>query len=120
MKQEAENWWRSARSDLETARYNLDGERLSAAAFYAQQATEKALKSLQIVRLRKFQKTHDLVLLAKSVDAPREIMELCEIIGPFYTVTRYPDVRVPYDKDTVRSVLQGSVEVLEWARDNLT
>jgi len=45
---EAEEWWGKARKDLETADYNLKGNMLDAAAFFAQQAAEKALKSLQI------------------------------------------------------------------------
>ncbi len=110
MKKEAGNWLRSAKNDLETARYNLQGDRLDAAAFYAQQAAEKSLKSLQIERL---QRTHDLVLLGKPVNAPQEIVGLCEMIEPFYTVTRYPDSAVDYDTETVRLVLEASEK---WSR----
>lgn len=98
MEEEIENWWESGKKDLETARYNLSGDRLDAAAFLAQQAAEKSLKALQIKKFGKFEKTHDLVLLAKSINALMGTIQLCELITPFYTVTRYPDVRVPYDK----------------------
>ncbi|MFQ6129761.1 MAG: HEPN domain-containing protein [Candidatus Hadarchaeaceae archaeon] len=120
MRGEVKNWWKSGKNDLETARYNLNGNRLDAAAFFAQQAAEKVLKALQIKKLGKFERTHDLILLAKSVDAPMEVIQLCELIAPFYTVTRYPDVLVSYDKRKVSSVVEASEKVGEWVGRNLT
>ena len=49
---EAEKWWEKAKKDLVTAEYNLKGDMLDAAAFFAQQAVEKALKSLEIKKTR--------------------------------------------------------------------
>lgn len=116
---ETSKWWKHSLSDLKTAEYNLEGGLLNAAAFYAQQAAEKALKALQIAKLGKFERTHDLVYLAKSINAPAEILRLCELIAPFYTVTRYPNAEVPFDKRKVSSVVKTSREVVEWARRNL-
>ena len=116
---EASKWWKHSLSDLKTAEFNLKGGMLNAAAFYAQQSAEKALKSLQIGRLGGFERTHDLVYLAKSIDAPAEILVLCELITPFYTVTRYPNAEVPFDKRKVSSVVEASREVVEWAKQNL-
>jgi HEPN domain-containing protein len=116
VREEVKNWIKSGEKDLETAKYNLTGDRLDAAAFFAQQATEKALKSLQIEKLGRFEKTHDLVLIAKSVGAPPEMIDLCELIAPFYTVTRYPDVLAPYDKEKVSSVVEACEKVVEWVK----
>lgn len=116
---ETSKWWNHSRSDLEIAEYNLKGDMLNAAAFYAQQATEKALKALQIETLGRFERTHDLVYLAKSVDATPEVLQLCELIAPFYTVTRYPDVEVSFGKGEVSSVVEACREVVEWVRQNL-
>ncbi|MEE9224125.1 MAG: HEPN domain-containing protein [Thermoplasmata archaeon] len=116
---ETSKWWNHSRSDLETAEYNLKGEMLNAAAFYAQQAAEKALKALQIERLGRFDRTHDLLYLARSVDAPAEILRHCELIAPFYTVTRYPNAEVPFDKREVSSVVKASGEVMEWVGKSL-
>lgn len=120
MRQEADNWFRSAKNDLETAKYNMEGGKLDAAAFYAQQAVEKSLKSIQIEKLGKFQRTHDLVLLGKSVDAPKEILKLCEMIEPFYTITRYPDSAVDYNPGVVGKLLEASEKVVKWTQSQLT
>ena len=87
MKQEVKNWFEKAKSDLITAEYNLDGNMLDAAAFYSQQAAEKALKALYIERFNELWKIHDLVRLAKKINAPVKITELCAKITPAYTVT---------------------------------
>jgi len=48
MSEEAEIWWKQALEDLDTAKFNFSGRKFDAAAFFAQQATEKALKALYI------------------------------------------------------------------------
>ena len=77
------------------------------------------LKALQIKKLGKFEKTHDLVLLAKNVGAPPEIASLCELLTPFYTITRYPDVRVDYDEEKISSAIEASEGVRKWVEQNL-
>lgn len=119
MKEEIEEWWEKGKKDLETARYNLKGNELDAAAFYAQQAAEKALKALQIKKSDEFEKTHDLVAIAKNVDAPEEIIRLCETVTPFYTVTRYPNAEVFYHEEKISSVIKASRRVCEWVEQNL-
>jgi len=116
---EAQAWWEKAKRDLSTAKYNLYGEMLDAAAFFAQQSAEKALKSLQIKKFAKFEKTHDLVLIAKHIGAPEKVIALTEKITPFYTITRYPDVEISYDKREVSSIIEASEEVMEWVKREL-
>lgn len=119
MREEVKNWWKSGQKDAETARYNLDGDKLEAAAFFAQQAAEKALKALQIKKLSEFERTHDLVALAKSLDSPTEIIRFCETITPFCTMPRYPDVKITYDKQKFSSVINAIEKVGEWVKQNL-
>jgi len=116
---EASKWWKHSITDLKTAEYNLRGGMLNAAAFYSQQAAEKALKALQIKKLDRFERTHDLVYLAKSVEAPDTIVKLCGLIAPFYTVTRYPDVEVSFDERKVSSVVEATREVVQWVERTL-
>lgn len=46
MRLEILRFWEQAQEDLETARYNSAGGKFYAAAFFCQQAVEKALKAL--------------------------------------------------------------------------
>ncbi len=48
MKDEAKEWLSKSEEDLENAQLLFQNKRLSAAAFFPQQAAEKALKALQI------------------------------------------------------------------------
>lgn len=119
MKKETIKWIEKAGSDLDTARYNLRGKRMDAAVFYSQQAAEKGLKAVQIEKVGKFDKIHDLVRLAKSVDADKRIVELCDKINPAYFVSRYPDMEEMYDKGDVDEILKACEEVLGWIKKRL-
>jgi HEPN domain-containing protein len=119
MKKEVKNWLEQAEHDLEVAEYNLDGNMLDAAAFYSQQAAEKALKSLYISKFNELWKVHDLVRIAKRIHAPANIIELCAKITPAYTTTRYPDVGLAYDREDVEETLMSAKEILKWVKKNL-
>ena len=119
MKEEAKEWIEKAEEDLDTAEFNLKGRKMPAAAFYSQQAAEKALKALQIENLRRFDKVHDLVLLGKSVKAPEGMLKICEDLSPFYMITRYPNSKEAYDKEEVKKAVSSSKEVVEWVRRQL-
>jgi HEPN domain-containing protein len=92
---EYEEWIAKADQDLDTVNYNLKGDKFEVAAFFMQQAAEKALKSLQIKKLGKFFKTHYLVSLSKKLKAPKEILSFSKLLTPAYQYTRYPDVVSP-------------------------
>ncbi len=80
---------------------------LDAASFYSQQAAEKALKSLYIARFGELWRIHDLVKLARKLDAPDEIVKSCAEINPTYTAARYPDVGDIDDKEGVSEILSA-------------
>ncbi len=119
MKKETQKWLWRAEKDFETAKYNFKGSRLDAAAFYSQQSAEKALKALQIERLGRFDKIHDLIKLAESVNAGRIILDFCDKISPAYFVSRYPDIEEEYDRLEVEEILDACREVLEWTKKEL-
>jgi len=75
MKPEVGNWLEQAEHDIDVAEYNFDGNMLDAAAFYSQQAAEKALKSLYLSKFNKLWRVHDLVRIAKRVEAPTKIVD---------------------------------------------
>ena len=101
------------------SRYNYRGKMYDAAAFYAQQATEKALKALSIEVNGTFKRSHDLVEIASDVAAPTSVLKMCSVINPAYTGTRYPDMPELGTKEDVREVLAASREVVKWARSRL-
>ena len=119
MKKEAEAWMRRARRDMMISRYNFRGKIYDAAAFYAQQATEKALKALSIETNGTFRRSHDLVELASEVEAPTDVLRLCAVVSPAYPGTRYPDMPELGTREDVRDVVTASREVMKWVRSRL-
>lgn len=119
MKKEAERWLQKAEEDYGTSSDCIKSKRHEAAAFYSQQAAEKALKAIQIQKLNKFDKVHDLLTLAKSVNAPDEINGYCIALSPYYTITRYPDVEENINERTAKELLAKCEKVLKWASKNL-
>ncbi len=125
MEKIVENWINQAESDLESAKYNLQGGKLDVAAYLCQQSTEKALKALYIKNKNELWKTHDLVKLAELVKAPKRIVELCNEINPIYTEDRYPDYSdvIPakkFKQEEVEDFFNKSKEVIKWIKKNLS
>ena len=119
MKEEAEAWMRRAKRDAMISRYNFQGKIYDAAAFYAQQASEKALKALSMETNGTFRRSHDLVELASEVEAPSEVLRMCAVVSPAYTGTRYPDMPELGTKEDVRNVVKASREVVKWVSSRL-
>ena len=119
MKEEAENWLNQAEEDLETAKYNFNGKRFSAAAFFAQQSAEKALKALLLSKGHSLIKIHDLVKLARILKAPTLIVEKCADLNPAYIATRYPEVIKGFVGSEVGTLLSDAEEAVEWTKKSL-
>lgn len=101
-----------------TARLLFEEERFKDAAFYAQQVAEKAPKAVQIERLGRFDRIYDLVNLAQSVSATKDIIEGCADLAEYYIDTRYPVTRTISEEDA-EEALGKREEVLEWAKSIL-
>ncbi len=119
MKEEVRKWLEKAESDLSGAEINFREGLYDVSVFLSQQAAEKALKAVQIQKLGKFYKVHDLLTLADSVDAPDEITNCCIKITPYYTITRYPDVGEPITQQSAIDLLDQSSKVVKWAKQTL-
>lgn len=118
MEEESKKWIEKAEEDLDTARYNIKGNKINASLLFLQQSSEKALKAVYIKKFNKLLKVHDLVLLAKKVDAPEKIIEFCKELTPAYQYTRYPDVEmVNNPKTLVSKFLKFNEEILKWAKE---
>lgn len=69
-------------------------------------------------------KTHNLIALGKSLEAPDQIMTAIRDLGPEYITSRYPDAAygVPaelYDEKLASKHLAQAEEIIEWVKGNL-
>ena len=120
MKNEYDEWFDKAEKDLITAEYNIKGEQLEAGAFFLQQSAEKALKAVYIKLKGELFRTHDLVTLARQLNAPKEIEESCQQLNPAYNYTRYQDaVKNVNLGEIIEELKESAVGVLEWARKKI-
>ncbi|HLC63072.1 MAG TPA: HEPN domain-containing protein [Candidatus Nanoarchaeia archaeon] len=117
--EEIKRWLNQAERDLTTANNSFKSKDYYAAAYWAQQVAEKALKALLIKNTGQFPKIHELTRLAKLANAPSNIIDLCAKINPSYTDSRYPDSFKPYSKKESRETLEYTKEVLKWTKENL-
>jgi HEPN domain-containing protein len=125
MRKEAERWWLQALEDLSAARANLRIGKFYVAAFFSQQAAEKALEALYIETKRRTQpKTHDLTELAAELRVPKGIAEDLAELNPEFVVTRYPDAAngVParmYTREIAKFHVGKAGRVVKWAKQRL-
>ena len=113
-------WFKKSKQDFDTAKYNLKGKKTDAGLFFLQQSAEKALKAVYIEKFKSLIKVHDLVLLAKKVEAPEKIIGFCREITPAYQYTRYPDAEINLEIEQKANKFVDYVEeILEWAKKRI-
>lgn len=117
--EEEKIWLTKAKKDFKAAKNSFESEDYEWACFQAQQAVEKALKAIYIKKYKRLLKIHDLVLLARKINAPKEIIVLCSKINPSYIDTRYPDLSKIYTEEDAKEILNLTEKVLEWIEKNL-
>jgi HEPN domain-containing protein len=115
---EYKNWIKKAEEDLDTAIYNLKGDKIEAGLFFLQQSAEKALKAVYIKKFKKLLKTHDLVRLSREVKAPENIEEICKELTRVYQYTRYPDAKIDSEvtAEEIEKFKQGVEEIIKWIK----
>ena len=115
--EEIEIWIKTAEKDLRAAEINLDNELYDYAAFLAQQAAEKAL---YLKKFKKIRKIHDLVALAKELDALPDLIQKCKDLTPAYLYNRYPDVApVENINNVAKDLLEYAEEIVAWVKQKL-
>lgn len=120
MKDEYKNWLNQAEKDFDAAKYNLEGNKTEQGVFFLQQSAEKALKSLYIKKFKDLFKTHDLILLAKKLNAPEKIIDYCKELNPAYQYTRYPDIPSMENLNEIEDELvKYAEEILKWVKKNI-
>ncbi|HIH18302.1 MAG TPA: HEPN domain-containing protein [Nanoarchaeota archaeon] len=122
MEKEVALWLNKAKDDLRVAESNFKTKEIEAAAFFCQQAVEKALKGLYIHKIRRLApKTHNLVFLSKELKLPEKYIKDAERLTNIYLETRYPDIggELKLEKETVARFIKLSWEILEWCNKQL-
>ncbi|MEM1643560.1 MAG: HEPN domain-containing protein [Desulfurococcaceae archaeon] len=110
MRKEIELWIKAADEDLEDAEIALSKGRWFRAAFFSQQAVEKAFKALFFI-VRREEPPHihvvtELYMLLKEsgFSLPKNSEEQLFILNKYYTITRYPDAASGLPSESVDKV----------------
>ncbi len=121
MNEEIKKWWNKAKDDLNSAKHSFESKDYGWCCFQIQQSVEKALKTLLIQEKGEFPKIHDLVKLARIINADQEIVEICSTIAPVYTDTRYPDIDSEnvYGKKLTQNLIKSGEKILKWVEKKL-
>jgi HEPN domain-containing protein len=115
------DWLRRARSDLALAKVPLpSGALYEDLCFHAQQAAEKAVKSVYRANGHEFRYTHDLTelldgLARYGVPVPETVQEAGDLTN-FAWQARYPGPAEPVTEDEYRRAIALAETVVEWAR----
>jgi HEPN domain-containing protein len=114
------DWLRRSRSDLALAKVPLPrGALYEDLCFHAQQAAEKAIKSVYRAEGYEFRYTHDLTelldgLARNGVPVPKEVREAGDLTN-FAWQARYPGPAEPVSEDEYRRAVALAEAVVEWA-----
>ncbi|MEK6926722.1 MAG: HEPN domain-containing protein [Nanoarchaeota archaeon] len=124
MKEEARNWLKQAEADLRTSQNSLKSKDYYASVFWSQQVVEKCLKAAIIENKGELAKIHDLVILGRMADLPKDLLKECEKISGVYTESRYGilDSEIPAEKFNEKDSLDSisiAREILIWAKKTL-
>lgn len=119
MRIEIENWWKQAKADLKSAENSFNSKDYYLCVFMCQQAVEKGLKALSLIKLKTIPLGHSLIFLAKQLDVPSTLFKDVQSLNPEYVTTRYPDVAnaAPvdiYNEEIAREHLNEGKRVLIW------
>ena len=124
MDEEVSRWLDQAEHDLKSSRNNLMNGDYYVASLLCQQAVEKGLKALYLKKFKKVKKIHNLVILAKDLGLPTNLVDKCDKLNPIYIDTRYPDASgdVPYkryNKEKSEHDVKLSEDILKWIKKNI-
>ncbi|MFH1521531.1 MAG: HEPN domain-containing protein [archaeon] len=124
MKEEFKKWLKQAKLDLHKADVLFKSGDFDGVAFYSHQTAEKALKAMLIKKTKSLIKIHDLIILGRKVDLPKDLLYKCEKLLRIDTESRYEGIAgtMPYEKfNEVNSLDYFNIarEVLLWVEKNI-
>jgi HEPN domain-containing protein len=125
MRPEIERWLLQSKEELDTAQVCLNGGKYFAAAFWSQQAVEKALKAAFIHKKKQSPgTTHSLTFLGRELSIPKEYWTPLRDLTKEYYMSRYPDASedVPfktYTKEDAERYVEICRRLLQWVESAL-
>ena len=125
VRREAEMWFRQAERDLGKAVNDLATGDWDSAAFWSQQAAEKALNAV-LLNAGVAHRGNELLGIAEAIRAElgvdvSEIVDDLRELTVHYTISRYPNAANAvlyelYDERRARDLVERARRVLEWSR----
>ena len=116
-------WMNRARSNLVRAKDRTPGVYLEDLCFDAQQAAEKAIKAVMIVRGIVFPYTHDLARLLTILESRTEripdAIRRASQLTLFAAHMRYPSVEEPVSEQEYTEAIEIAEAVVRWAEERI-
>lgn len=116
-------WLNRAQSNLGLAKSLVPHIYLEDYCFNAQQAAEKAIKAVMVLRGIEFPYIHDLTRLMSMLEANGETIpdpvRRAAVLTRFAAQTRYPSVEEPVTKQEYTEAIAIAEAVLHWAEDRI-
>ena len=86
-------------------------------------SAEKALKAIEIHKLKTSSQSHNLVELARQVEANEKVLAAARKLAPQYIISRYPRAAsaLPadlYSMEEASGLLEHAKAVFEWCEKN--
>ena len=124
MKEGIKKWHQQAKADFSTANANLKSKKYYAAVLFCQQAAEKGLKALWLKEKGTIPYIHDLTLLGKELDAPKDFFTTFKELTSSYTETRYPDSSdlIPskkFSKSDATNYIKKTKSIMAWLKNKI-
>jgi HEPN domain-containing protein len=121
LRKQAQAFWAQAKADHATAVTLLDAGIYYASVFFSQQAAEKALKAAIISRQHKNPRSHHLVQMANTLDAPIEVVNAAAELNADFLASRNPDITesIPayaYDRKSAEVHLRAAETIMDWVK----
>ncbi|MXX26862.1 MAG: HEPN domain-containing protein [Caldilineaceae bacterium SB0668_bin_21] len=116
-------WLNRARSNLALAKNRVPGAYLEDLCFEAQQAAEKSLKAVMVLRGIQFPYVHDISRLVslierEGVEVP-EVLLKAEKLTIYAVITRYPGVVRPVTEQEYLEAVEIAESVVLWAEKTI-
>ena len=112
-------WLNRARSNLALAKNRIPCAYLEDLCFEAQQAAEKSIKAVMVMRNIAFPHVHDLArlvsLIEEAGEAVPEVLLEAERLTIYAVITRYPGAVRPVTEQEYMDAVEITESVVRWA-----